>query len=548
MIPPPTPAPALAGSRFTFEASATGGTDLQYKWDFDDGTPVTNYTSSPAIDHVFANPGIYYVTVTAIDSGGFDKATTVVVTVHLPLTANRPAVSSNLVVEDRATGSDRLWVVNQDNDSVSVFDTETNTRIAEIPVGIGPRALAIAPNGEVWVTNKLSATISVIDPSSLAVTRTISMPFASQPFGIAAAPTGGVMYVALEGVGRLLKIDAGDDTTLDSLGVGPNPRHVSVTSEAIVSTCRDSLHRPCLAKAREPCRHLRAVGAEIVVVNGPAMSLSRRHHAAPQRQVRLRETGPRHSELPGRSRHFTGRPVGLGSVEAGQRQARQLARRSGLTLRIPSGPSVLELISQPTTRFTPRASIMTTPALPAQSLHDRLGVYMFVALETSREVAVVDAHGGWEIFRLNTGRAPQGLALSVDGRTLYVNNFMDRTISVFDISTLLDEGIADVPLVATRSTINTDKLSAQVLQGKRLFYDAKDPRLARDGYISCASCHNDGGQDGRVWDLTGFGEGLRNTVKPAGPRGAQGLLHWSNNFNEVQDFEGQIRASPAAPA
>ena len=118
---------------------------------------------------------------------------------------------------------------------------------------------------------------------------------------------------------------------------------------------------------------------------------------------------------------------------------------------------------------------------------------------------------------------------------------MDRTISVFDISTLLDEGNADVPLVATRSTINTDKLSAQVLQGKRLFYDAKDPRLARDGYISCASCHNDGGQDGRVWDLTGFGEGLRNTVNLRGRGGAQGMLHWSNNFNEVQDFEGQIR-------
>ena len=37
LFPPPTPAPALAGTQITFEASATGGTDLQYKWDFDDG-------------------------------------------------------------------------------------------------------------------------------------------------------------------------------------------------------------------------------------------------------------------------------------------------------------------------------------------------------------------------------------------------------------------------------------------------------------------------------------------------------------------------------
>ena len=68
----------------------------------------------------------------------------------------------------------------------------------------------------------------------------------------------------------------------------------------------------------------------------------------------------------------------------------------------------------------------------------------------------------------------------------------------------------------------------------------RDWRVTR--YISCASCHNDGGHDGRVWDLTGFGEGLRNTISLRGRAGtATGFLHWSNNFDEVQDFEGQIR-------
>jgi len=89
--------------------------------------------------------------------------------------------------------------------------------------------------------------------------------------------------------------------------------------------------------------------------------------------------------------------------------------------------------------------------------------------------------------------------------------------------------------------VASERLSAQVLQGKRLFYDARDPRLARDGYMSCATCHRDGGSDGRVWDLTGLGEGLRNTVTLRGRAGAQGPLHWSGNFDEVQDFEAQIR-------
>jgi mono/diheme cytochrome c family protein len=172
---------------------------------------------------------------------------------------------------------------------------------------------------------------------------------------------------------------------------------------------------------------------------------------------------------------------------------------------------------------------------------DRLGVYMFVALENTREVAVVDAHAGWEMFRIGVGRAPQGVAISADGRTLYVNNFLDRTVSIFDITALVEDGIANLPLVATKSTITTEKLTNKILKGKRFFYDAKDPKLALDGYVSCAACHNDGGHDGRVWDMTGFGEGLRNTISLRGRAGAQGFLHWSNNFDEVQDFEMQIR-------
>ena len=172
---------------------------------------------------------------------------------------------------------------------------------------------------------------------------------------------------------------------------------------------------------------------------------------------------------------------------------------------------------------------------------DPQGVYMFVALETSREVAIVDAHGRWEMFRVPVGRAPQGLALSADGLRLYVNNFMERTVTVLNLSPLLVDGQSSVPVLATLLPVGSERLSAQVLLGKQLFYDAADTRLARDAYISCAACHNDGGQDGRVWDLTGFGEGLRNTIALRGRAGGQGFLHWSNNFDEVQDFEGQIR-------
>src|SRR5262249_30296775 len=122
-----------------------------------------------------------------------------------------------------------------------------------------------------------------------------------------------------------------------------------------------------------------------------------------------------------------------------------------------------------------------------------------------------------------------------------VNNFMDRTVSVFDLTNLMVNGTTDVSLIGTISAVATENVTAQVLKGKQFFYNARDRRIVRDRYMTCASCGSARGHDGRVWDLTGMGEGLRNTINLRGRANAQGFLHWSANFDEVQDFEGQIR-------
>ncbi len=183
-------------------------------------------------------------------------------------------------------------------------------------------------------------------------------------------------------------------------------------------------------------------------------------------------------------------------------------------------------------------------SLASAAAFDRYGVFMFVALETSREVAVVDAHNHAEFFRINVGRAPQG-AGGLGGRLSAVRQQLHgphgRRLRP---DALVDEGQWNAPLLATlQSGRDRETQSRPCCTGKQFFYDARDTRLAREGYMSCASCHNDGGSDGRVWDLTGMGEGLRNTVSLRGKGGmAHGFLHWSANFDEVQDFEGQIRA------
>ena len=88
---------------------------------------------------------------------------------------------------------------------------------------------------------------------------------------------------------------------------------------------------------------------------------------------------------------------------------------------------------------------------------------------------------------------------------------------------------------------HAEKLPNEILLGKQV-YNAADERMTHDGYLSCTSCHLDGGHDGRVWDFTQRGEGLRNTTDLRGRRGTgHGRVHWTGNFDEIQDFEHDMR-------
>jgi YVTN family beta-propeller protein len=539
---PPPSAPAVTGSTVGYEASTTGGVGLQYQWDFDDGTPVTPFSSSPTITHVFTTPGIHYVSLTARDAFGVMQSTVIVQAVHYPLTARRAVTSTSVAFQDRPTGTDRLWVVNPDNDSVSYINTLNGDRLKHFKVGRGPRAVAITPAGEAWVTNKLSGSITVIDGNTRQVTRTITLPAGSQPYGIAVSPAEGVVYVALEATGRLIKIDAASYATLASLPVGPNPRHLAVTGDGSRVYVSRFITPPLPGESTAVVQ-TQSGGGEVVVVDGPAMAVVD--------TIRLRHSDVPDSEVGGR-----GVPNYLGAaaiapdgrsawVPSKQDNVRRGLRRDGQPLTFQSTVRAISSridLQAGAEDYAERVD-HDNSGVASAALHDARGIYLFVALETSREVAILDAYGGQEIGRFATGRAPQGLALSSDGQRLYVSNFMDRTVGVFDVSRLVNEGIAsEVTEVAAWNAVPSESLAPQVLLGKQLFYDARDTRLAFDAYLSCASCHNDGGHDGRTWDLTGFGEGLRNTVGLRGRAGAQGFLHWSNNFDEVQDFEGQIRA------
>ncbi|MFM2450511.1 MAG: hypothetical protein RIS44_2961 [Pseudomonadota bacterium] len=540
----PRPAASLAGGSASFNATATG-VGVQYRWRFGDGTADSAWSSSGAITHVYASPGTYVVTLTVRDSAGAVQSRSFAQTVYLPSTTKQPTSSSNIVIETPATGNARLWVVNQDNDSITAFDAVTRAKLGDVIVGAAPRSIAVAPNGLLWVSNKDSATVSVVDPASRSVVRTIALPRASQPFGVAMSPTAAQAFVVLEATGQVLKFDTGTYAQTGSASVGANARHVSVAADGVAVYVSRFITRPLPGEGTATVSTPATAGGEVVQLTASSM--------ATVRTMVLKHSDKVDSENQGRGipNYLAAATISPDGTQAYVPSKQDNIKRGSLrdsaalnfqsTVRAISSRLVLTGASAGTEDLARRVD-HDNASLASAAVYDKRGTLLFVALETSREVAVVDAHSGVQLTRFDVGRAPQGLALSNDGTTLFVNNFMDRSVGVYDLKPLLNQGLYNVPVLANLAAVAAERLPANVLLGKQHFYDARDTRLSRDRYMSCASCHNDGGQDGRVWDLTHAGEGLRNTISLRGRAGSQGRLHWSANFNEVQDFEGQIRA------
>lgn len=527
-----------AGESASYTLEASEGTT--YSWHFSDTDTTTTFDSNPSVSHRFEQAGAFVVTLTARSAEGILATRSFMQAVATDQTLSEPQSSTQILVEQRSQG-DRIWAVNPDNDSVAVIARADNTLVAEITVGASPRSVGIAPSGDIWVVNKHSASISVIDANNLTVVQTLNLPRASQPHGLVFAPNSAEAYVVLEAAGQLLRLDANNGAQLGAVAIGAHSRHLAINADASRILVSRFITPPL---AGEDSANVSTIGAggEVLAIDPLTMTVTGVTLLAHSDKADTSITG---AGIP----NYLGAPVispdGRHAwIPSKQDNIKRGILRNGLPLDFQNTVrAISSRMDMATLRedFDQRVDHDNSGVASAAAYHPN-GVYLFVALETSREVAVVNAINGSELFKMDVALAPQGVAVSADGTRLYVKEFLGRSVRVMDLEPLIQFGQLRTELAATVTTVQNEKLSADVLAGKAFFYDAKNPKLARDGYLSCASCHNDGGQDGRVWDLTGFGEGLRNTIALNGRAGiTHGLLHWSGNFDEVQDFEKQIR-------
>ncbi len=543
--------PKHVGKKIRFDAETNGDDNLQYNWQFGDGTEETGFSSSPRTYHRFDKAGSYTATLMVKQEDGQITYSQFIQAIHnVHPDNNAKAKSSMSIIFDTNSETGHVWNVNPDNNSISGFNIASQKKIAEITVGKQPRSLAFAPDGKIWVSNKDSSSISMIDPDSKQVVGTINLPHAAQPYGIVFSNKDNIAYVVLEATGKLLKIDAKTQRIIASLNVGVNVRHISINAN------EDTLYisrfiTPALPNESTLLPKTRIgdvdYGGEIIVVKSENFRID---HTIILKHSEREDTEQSAHGIPNYLGAVAISPDGLSAwIPSKQDNIKRGQMRNGLPL---TYESMLRSISSKINLVTQQEELSQridhdNAGIASAAIFGKYGNYLFVALEGSNEIEVIDAYEDEVLYRFKTGRAPQGLALSSDGLRLYVHNFMDRSISVYDLYSFIyshHENINNIPLVTTFHTITHETLPNNILKGKQLFYDSSDPRLAKNQYISCAACHNEGRGDGRIWDFSSAGEGLRNTISLIGHGGtAQGPLHWTANFNEVHDFEGQIRGA-----
>jgi DNA-binding beta-propeller fold protein YncE len=499
--------------------------DVTYRWNFGDGT-VVGPGAGPEAEHSYATAGHYTVIVVATDAAGHRTSTSWVQTAHAPLTDPPPSNSSTILFD---AARQRVFSVNQDNDSITVSSSVSLVRELERAVGAGPRSLAQAPDGSIWVTRQRGDEIVIFDPDEVWELARLQLPYASQPHSIAFGP-GGKAYVSLFATGELLEIDVASRQLKRRLTLGPTPAAVAVASDGRIFVTR-FVSGP---------DH-----GEIWVVAPESFSL------ANTIQLAL-DPGP-DSESAGRGvpnyvSSVVISPDGTQAwVTAKKDDIVRGPQRDGLSMNpdnfVRAIVCIIDLASE-MERLDKRLDV-DNRSLPAGVAFSPIGDLAYVLHQGSNWVGIFDAYRIQDLSGIkDIGRAPDGLIFDDHGK-LFVNSFLTREVFVYDLTESLASRDHQAPAPLTRiPSVDEEVLSAEILFGKQVFNDAADKRMSEIGYMSCSTCHFDGLSDGQVWDFTDRGEGLRNT-KPLLGFGApgQGRIHWTANFDELQDFERDIRES-----
>jgi len=401
-----------------------------------------------------------------------------------------------------------IVVVNPDSNTVSVIDAETLELLAEIPVGIEPKAVAIDPlRSIVYVADYGSDTISVVDLATYE--RFDSIPVGDRPAGLAIAGDGTLLAVAEYGDDMLRLVDTTKRTTSTTILIGDRPYAAAFTpdgSTVVVS-------------------HLLSGAVTFVSVDTEKIeTVGTWANVAPAPGVTINATGTR-AYLPQTMAHGLGRNTQFDNTVFAKISVVDLIDRRHVTA---------EHISLPE-----KDQPVGLPWHVALAKEDN---ELWVVNGASNDVSILDIQDPnrpRRVAHVSVSYNPRGIVIDAARARAYVTNSLAGTVSVIDMPSyeVVDEvAVTEIPLPPI------------LLAGKRLYHTSVPGTVAKAAWISCNTCHVEGEHDGRTWLLQFTGD-VPDGADPVVRRNTTSLLgmidtyplRWSAEWDESADSEFSIR-------
>ena len=281
-----------------------------------------------------------------------------------------------------------IYVVNEDEDTVSVIEPNTNSVVSTLAVGAWPHYASTSPDGKrVYVSNGEENSISVIDSATNQVVSTIQLREEGEPGDpqeIVISPEGRFAYVPMYDTDEVIVIDVISEVLLESVPVGESPISISLSRDG----------KQCY----------------VVCIHDPMASVI---DTTTNRVITTFHTG---EGAAGIDVSPDGSYLYLGGHGMGMWQA--------------MGEKNRDIRKIDTTTFE-QLALIRCGIMPIGVRFSPDGTFAAVVSHGSGELHIIDSTTD-EATRIKVGNNCYATAISADGRWVYVTNKDDDTLSVVD--------------------------------------------------------------------------------------------------------------------
>ena len=496
----------------------------------------------------------------------------------------------------------QLLAVNTADGQLEVFNLVAGlpVRRGSVPVGVDPVSVRARSNGEAWVVNQVSDSVSVVDLATMRVTRTILV--GDEPADIVfAGPKGSKAFVSLALSNRLVSFDAtaAAPTFTPTSIQGSQPRALSTSpdgSKVYLAVFESGNKTTVVPRASVSNPASPYGGVNPPPNSGAAFDPPRAAgQPAPPAVALIARKNSAGQWMDDNSRNWTSRITwdvvdnDIAVVDAATLATTYVTGLMNTVAGIGVAPNgqVLAVGIEPTNeiRFEPNldgtfarmlaafvpaggagaTSLVdlnphldyTTASIPPaqrqQSVGDPRGVAWlpdssaaFVAMLGSNAVIALSPSGA-RIAKIDVGEGPTGVVAAPSGQFVYALNRFDGSVSAISTASYAEVGTAAFH----------DATPPAIRDGRKFLFNTQ--LTSGLGHTACATCHIDGRSDRLGWDLgepTGSVQVFDESCQVAAPGACinwhpmkgpmvtqtlQGIignepLHWRGEKNDLSEF------------